>query len=65
MAAHWPPVAYPTSPYADIPARLFRLPKILGAGGFCNPCDFYLLSIRRRRQGFGVRYGSRFLYNWA
>ena len=50
MAAHWTPAAHPTPPYADIPAHLFHLPKILGTEGFCNPCVFYIPPGRPRRR---------------
>jgi len=53
VAAHWPPVALPIWPYADIPTRLFCLRTILGTEGFCNPSIFCVLSARRRRQGCG------------
>jgi hypothetical protein len=65
VAAHWPPVALPTWPHADIPARLFRLPTILGTEGVCNPSVFCVPSVRRRRQESGVRYFSRFECNWT
>jgi len=50
VVAHRPPVALSTWPYADIPARLFRLPKILGTEGFCKQL-FCVLTVRSRRQG--------------
>jgi len=45
VAAHWPRVALPTWPYADIPARLFPLPTILGKEGFCERSVFCVLSV--------------------
>jgi hypothetical protein len=65
MAAHWPPVALRTWPYADIPARYFHLPTILGTEGVCNPSVFCVPSVRRRWQESGLRYFGRFEYNWA
>ena len=45
LAAHWPHVALPTWPCADIPARVFCLPTILGKEGFCNPTFIFLCSL--------------------
>ena len=50
VAAHWPPVALPTLPYAGIPTRLFGLRTILRTEGFCNPSIFCVLSVRRQWQ---------------
>jgi hypothetical protein len=54
VTAHLTPVALPAWPYADIPARLFHLPTILGKEGVCNPSVFCVPSVRKRRQENGV-----------